>query len=239
MLAAAVVCASAQSKTGTVNGAVVDPNGNPLPGAVVSATGGAETTIVESDGTFSLEVPVYLKSLTASYPGYKDNKKKTDFSKEMLFTLSPKTSQTFINLAMGYSFSYDDSSPMVGLMIGKLATWGFYGKLLLPTSWKGMSTGNMLADMHVTFGAIRKIVKNVYVYLGAGYTGIPYWDYNDWDYDWDDEAIEGYSFAGMGLEGGFIFGIGKHFDITAGYTFGTDFDGWNTNTINISLGYKF
>ncbi|WP_417471148.1 carboxypeptidase-like regulatory domain-containing protein, partial [Leyella stercorea] len=38
--------------TRIIKGAVVDKNGNPLPGATVEATNGAESTTVDADGTF-------------------------------------------------------------------------------------------------------------------------------------------------------------------------------------------
>lgn len=60
--------AFAQS-TREVRGTVIDVYGNPIPGARVEATGGAETTVTDADGTFSIEVSQWLVSLTVTYPG--------------------------------------------------------------------------------------------------------------------------------------------------------------------------
>ena len=89
--------AIAQSTTKVVTGAVIDKNGNPLPGAIVEATGGAESTVVDADGTFSIEVPIWLKSLTTRYAGMKSKKKNLN-GRDMIFLLRPDTDSWFINL---------------------------------------------------------------------------------------------------------------------------------------------
>lgn len=58
-----------QVTTKIITGIVVDRVGEPIEGAYVNATNGPETVETGSDGTFSIEVPVWLKSLTASYYG--------------------------------------------------------------------------------------------------------------------------------------------------------------------------
>lgn len=76
-----------QVTTKIITGKVVDKTGEPLPGALVSATGGAETVATEADGTFTIEVPVWLKNLTASYAGHFETTQSVKKKKEVTFKL--------------------------------------------------------------------------------------------------------------------------------------------------------
>ena len=67
-----------------LKGAVVDKNGNAIPGATIEATGGAENTMSGPDGTFTLEVSRWLKSITVSYEGKHEKKIKVDPEEEEL-----------------------------------------------------------------------------------------------------------------------------------------------------------
>ncbi|MDE5807523.1 MAG: carboxypeptidase-like regulatory domain-containing protein [Muribaculaceae bacterium] len=58
-----------QVTTKIITGIVVDKGGEPVAGAYVNATNGPETVETAQDGSYSIEVPVWLKSLTASYYG--------------------------------------------------------------------------------------------------------------------------------------------------------------------------
>lgn len=223
LLAVATLGAAAQS-TRVVSGAVIDKNGNPLPGATVSATGGAETTLTQSDGTFSLEVPIWLKSLTASYAGMKDKKLRTDFNRDMIFTMKKAFNKAwFINLTAGYSIG-DFDFGNIGVMAGRYGKWGYYAKVTLPLHARiSYSYG-----MQGIVGGIKSISNRVYFYLGVGYGGVSYDDYYDYDY-----------VAGGAFEAGFLFRIGSHFNLGAGYTHTCDFEGWWNCNPNISLGYVF
>lgn len=86
LLAGVAVMTSAQN-TRVVTGAVIDKYGNPIPEAKVEATGGAENTMTNADGTFSIEVSQWLKSLTASYPGMGKIVRKIKPGKEILFKM--------------------------------------------------------------------------------------------------------------------------------------------------------
>ena len=128
----AVLAASAQS-TRQVRGAVVDKkNGNPLPGAKVEATGGAESTVTDADGTFTLEVSKWLKTLTATYPGM--NKKKENIeSSEIIFEMMPKQKMTwFVDVVGNVSYSTEVRPSLttggMGLMFGQIGKWGWYGR---------------------------------------------------------------------------------------------------------------
>lgn len=61
--------------TKTIHGVVTDEMGNPISGALVEATGGAENTYTAQDGTFTLEVSKWLLSATASYGNSKQTLK--------------------------------------------------------------------------------------------------------------------------------------------------------------------
>ena len=228
LLAMAMMCsiAMAQSETTrTIHGAVVDKNGNPLPGAVVSATDGAETALVNADGTFELEIPMWLKSVTASYAGYANKKMKPLFDQDMIFRLKKdKNRLGFINVFAGAAF-YDyggETGASLGLMGGTLSNWGFYVKA-------GMLYGfeEGLGGI-VTAGVTKRICNNVYAYLGIGYSSVLY--------AWDEEL-----YSGMAFDLGVIFKLSRHFDLTVGYTQTTDFtDLEGCNFIpNVSFGYVF
>lgn len=55
--------------TMTLQGVAVDRNGNPLKGVTIEAAGGITSTETADDGTFSMEVSRWLKSITASGVG--------------------------------------------------------------------------------------------------------------------------------------------------------------------------
>lgn len=55
----------------TLQGKVVDPQGNPLPGVTIALTGTNIGTVTDAEGNFVLNVPdTTIRSLTASYVGY-------------------------------------------------------------------------------------------------------------------------------------------------------------------------
>lgn len=223
-----LICAFAQMQsTGTIKGAVVDKNGNPLPGAMVQATGGAETVLVESDGTFEMEVPIWLKSATAKYPGMKSKKKKIDFQKPMIFTLKDDGRKWFVNVTGGLALLYtDQKSFLVGAMGGMLDTWGFYARFGIPTSGDEVTRG-----IQGIIGGIKHIYKGFYAYLGLGYGGVlDEYYYFDSYAEWCE---------GMAFDTGLIFLIGNHIDFTVGLTFNTNFYDDPSFTPNISIGYAW
>ena len=235
------VSVSAQTETtGVIKGAVIDKNGNPLPGATVSATDGAETTLVESDGSFVLEVPIWLKSVTASYPGLSSKKRKVDFNNPMVIKLRKKPFTGFINFVGGVNFipyyKKVQYGTWLGLMGGIMGNWGAYAKIMFPVS----SPGN--PHFSAILGANKHIYKSIYAYFGVG-VGEVNEGYKD--YKWDntnDKYIFDYRFrtyTSMAIDGGLMFKVGKHFNITAGLTLNTDFCNDVNYMPSISLGYVF
>ncbi len=167
-----------QTTTRVITGAVIDKNGNPLPGAIVSATGGAETVTADADGSFTIEVPLWLKSLTASYPGLGEKRMKTTAVNQMIFTLKSRNrTHGFINLvgqmrtAVGSDYKIPTQGEF-GVMGGAYRSWGGYLKVVI----RSVGAGVQLAEKKkhyspcptVTFGAIKRIAPSFNVLFGGG-----------------------------------------------------------------------
>lgn len=230
--------ASAQT-TRVVKGAVIDKNGNPLPGATVTATGGSEVTTVDADGSFSLEVPIWLKSMTAQYAGML-NKKVRIKNGDVIFRMTSKTDRQWF-LAGNYSFCVvegDVVGHMGGLMGGMLGKWGWYGKFNLGqntyySEYYNYNNGDYTYDEYkrsefqwnITAGVTKRIINPLHFYLGFGMGFVP----------------ERYDDSGIGVvpEFGLIGKIGNHFLIHTGYQCMVDFDGRIAHGVNVGLGYAF
>lgn len=171
-----------QAVTRVVKGAVIDKNGNPIPGATVRATGGAEVTVTDADGTYSLEVPVWLKSLTASYTGMMDKKLKLTTAGTTIFTLKPERGHTygFINLVGTQVWQVSPKAKgiptqtQLGLMGGAYRNWGGYLKAVMKLPGGRVKNVRYAYDDEfgyeptVTFGAIKRLSKNFNILFGAG-----------------------------------------------------------------------
>lgn len=188
ILAASAGIASAQSETPArpattrvITGMVVDKNGNPLSGAEVRATGGAETVYTEADGSFSIEVPVTLKSLTASYTGLRDCRLRTTSYNNMIFTLKDfNRTNGFVsvvgscNFALNSTPSIDGAIPQLGLMGGAYRKWGGYLKVLMGFGGQKYVTqyyNEVEGFPHfpvISGGAIRKLNEKFNIFFGAG-----------------------------------------------------------------------
>ncbi len=181
--------------TRVITGAVIDKNGNPLPGAIVSATGGAETVTADADGSFTIEVPLWLKSLTASYPGLGEKKMKTKVSQPMVFTLQKNRTQGFVNLigACAFQLGAPDGGPspvgQLGIMAGVYRSWGAYAKITFGIAGGGRDYYGEKLDHSpsVTVGVIKRISPTVNLFLGLGacYNYGVEDDY--WEFGWDPE----------------------------------------------------
>lgn len=247
--------AMAQTETTKkIHGAVVDKNGNPLPGAVVSATEGAETTLVNADGTFELEIPVWLKSVSASYAGYNTKKLKPSFVSDMVFQLKKDNHRYgFLNALGGVALYNGEAAPSMGLMGGILGNVGFYAKIgfsinTLPSyiGSSGFEEYYFDADEYgftSIVGITKRLYKNLYAYLGVGYARVlndeywvEYFEINEHRYY---SYSKEYANNGMAFDSGLLCMIGRHFNVTVGYTHTTDFEGYWNCIPNVSLGYVF
>ena len=213
-MAACLVCslAAMAQTTKVVSGAVIDKHGNPLPGATVSVPNGAESAIVDADGTYTLEVPVWSSSLVATYAGMMDKKMKIAGS-EVIFRMKPAIeSQWFLNVVAEYNY---ESGPYLGLMAGYLGKWGGY--LKVAPYLDGYDYEYYPA---VTAGVTKRFCRWLHMYAGIGAAPVSYW----YDYDY-------YEYA---LDLGFIIKPTKHFNIDLGLVMLYDIPG-----IHVGLGYSF
>lgn len=232
LLACAGATALAQS-TKVIKGAVVDKNGNPLPGAQVEATGGAESTTTDADGTFSLEVPMWLKSATARYAGMRDKKLKTS-SSDMIFRMKKDYGGGWFVSAVGSLTLGDwEDSPTgkAGVMGGYLGNWGGYVKSM----WFCAGAEEPAVPM-VSAGVIKRICRPLYAYLGVGYTKAlcddEYWDWG-YDYWWVDEEDAAV------FEAGFIYKPIPHLMLSLGYAVSPSFCCAVNHDIMLGVGFCF
>lgn len=241
------IAASAQS-TRVIKGAVIDKNGNPLPGATVTATGGSEVTTADADGTFSMEVPVWLKTATAQYAGMVNKKLKVSTG-DMIFRMKPKVNQWFVLGDYAHYFGENGcDGNMGGLMVGCLAKWGWYGKFhagktdkMMCGYYQGYIENNSKVMFNATVGVTKRIIKPLHAYFGFGaglmpeYNSFMWWDGSSSYYCWGSIHTK---FA-LVPEIGLIGKIANHFLIHAGYQPMVNLDAGVGHTINVGLGYAF
>ena len=229
--------AMAQS-TRIIKGAVVDKDGNPLPGATVEATNGAESTTVDADGTFSLEVSRWLNTATARYAGMRKKTLKVQDG-DMVFRLSPKYDKKwFLNLVSGVvtlDRTYDDydmqpnATFTIGLMGGYLSDWGGYAKLLWGLN---ASVIEETAVPTVTIGATKRLFSFMHAYAGVGYGMM---------HDAYSTGVSGAGnddYSAMAFDLGAIFRVKNHISANVGISWVTDFDQANYY-FSAGVGYVF
>lgn len=249
-LALASTAAMAQS-TRIIKGAVVDKNGNPLPGATVEATNGAESTTVDADGTFSLEVSRWLNTATARYAGMRKKTLEVQDG-DMVFRLSPKYEMDwFLNVVAGvvtveryaYNTNVPNTTYSLGLMGGFLGkNWGGYTKLLWIPNSSFVSEPSVPT---VTIGATKRVFSFMHAYAGVGYgksngRNKEYYSLKDPssgdevsitnEYSWNNDA--------MAFDLGAIFRVKKHMSANVGISCVTDFDDTNFY-FSAGVGYVF
>lgn len=217
------------SSTRTIHGVVIDKNGNPIPGAEVMATGGAETTITDADGTFTLEIPRFLKRVTARYAGMEDKKLKPNFDKEMVFEMIPDKfgkPAWFVNATPSFGIG---NTLDFNLMAGRLGKWGYFAKVGYHTAFyedyysdAGYSDNTIVdSGIVVTAGAIKHIYKPFNLYLGGGIA--------------TEASEKDGTIIIPAIDFGFMFRLGKHFDVTLDYRALWDWD----FQVGLGVGYVF
>ena len=212
--------------TKVISGAVIDKQGNPLPGAMVAVPNGADGAVVDADGTFSIEVPIWSKSLEAQYAGMKDKKMKIK-DEEMIFRMKPAAkNQWFINAVCDLGvFAYERGNVHLGLMAGYLGKWGGYLKVTPSLIAEDLLEGDLVGLPSVTAGVTKRFCNWLHMYLGLG--AAPYWDDAEYEY-------RGYSLA---FEVGFMIKPTKHFNINVGFYSNDLF--WAATGPQFGLGYSF
>lgn len=224
IMALTAVGASAQIEQKTVRGVVLDTNGNPIAGAEVMAPGGGASAITDADGSFSMTVSPYLKTLTATYAGMGSKKMKVRFDKDMVFNMkSAWKSRGFISLIGNVAYNEDLwDSPVSGgggIMGGLLGKWGVYGKVTMSNK----------KEVSATAGLIKGIIPALYFYIGVGYGSVA--DEGAW-YDYFDERgyihweyleTKTHHNNGGALDFGFIIKPAKHFGFSVGFNGASSF----------------
>ena len=226
------MAAMAQS-TRTIKGAVVDKDGNPLPGATVEATNGAESTVVDADGTFTLEVPRWLNTATAKYAGMYNKKMKVQAG-DMIFRMTPKKERVWmVNAIGGYGMGGAlDGGFTFGAMGANLGNWGGYLKLLFCVD---DNFTDMLGVPTVTAGVTKRVFDFMHVYAGAGYSPVNVSE------GWSSSYSEGWPIgnSGAAFDLGFIILPVRHMSVNLGYTLAYDFDGGYNSFVQLGVGYTF
>ena len=232
------MAAMAQS-TRTIKGAVVDKDGNPLPGATVEATNGAESTVVDADGTFTLEVPRWLNTATAKYAGMKNKKMKVQDG-DMIFRMNKFDSQWYVSVIGAKAGGQHLSAYGVGIMGGRLGNWGYY----LKGMW--VLNDNYSYDTAfptITVGASKRIRNFMHAYAGVGYAKVNIeqkyiWPSGGDTYGGDTYGVD-YNNDGVALEAGLLFTPVKRIIANVGITLNTDLDNHFNNLLHIGIGYVF
>lgn len=212
--------------TKTLNGAVIDKYGNPIPGAVVSATNGAENTIVESDGTFSYEVPIWLESITVECPGMHKKKVKLNSSTfaggQVVVKLRPKNGSWFVGGQLGMNIGRNLSADF-NVMGGYIGNWGGYGRIAV--SHRG--------TFYNVLGVTKHIKGKWYGMAGTfwGFCDGRYWKYNHYEYypNWDVAQV---------WDIGVLYAFSKHMHFTANVTPITNYSNINVH-LSVGIGYTF
>lgn len=218
--------------TKVIRGAVIDKNGNPLPGAIVEATGGAENVTADADGTFSMEVPFWLKTLTARYAGMKDKKLKLK-GDNLLFRMKPDNGgKWFVNFIGSYVSDSGHAGGRVGLMGGYMGNWGGYAKVM-PTI--GLASDGVPS---VTLGVIKRLYKPLHLYWGLGFVPVEQIYSYSYSYYSSSSYYDEYWDPGMAVDLGLLFKVAKHFNINVGYTFNTEFESY-AHEAHLGFGYAF
>lgn len=232
--------------TRTVHGYVIDKDGNPIVGAEVSAPGGGDAAITDSDGSFTLSVSPFLKKLTANYAGMGEKKLDVNFEKDMLFTLKPeKKHPFFLGLSMGIGVAtdcYDGHdyehyfawSPSI--MAGQLGKWGWYGKI----SYTGIDYGYQ-SNFSVIGGAVKSLVKNkCFLNFGVGYGNVGVTEYYTQYFDnWTNSGYSDNRYSGVALDLGVIIKPWEHWMLTVGFTPTLVFEDFNYSQYIGSIGFGY
>jgi hypothetical protein len=165
-----------------VRGKVTDMKGNPIPGAKIEVKGGAESTISELDGTFSLETKKSVKKVKVYYVGLQT--KVQNIKPDMLIKLHntnwwngiPGKQIWFISVQSGF-FNNRTSNPSLGLMIGRMKSFGWYVKgvyskdPVTDVSYHSSywTTSNKESGFQsITGGFICRLGCPIHLYLGTG-----------------------------------------------------------------------
>ncbi len=239
------ISAVSAQNTKTYTGFVVDKNGSPLVGAEIMAPGGGASAISDSDGSFSIEVPITLNKLTSYYTGMGEKTLKLgNNSSNLIFKMKHLKKMTgfisvignvgvSINKYSGYEWSLNRyeaytytgtgaclGGGLMGGQIGQLGKWGWYVKGIGYADEE-----DEVGALALTAGAIRKLGSKTHLYFGAG------------------GAVSNYRW-GFAIDLGTIINVSDHINLIAGLNYVNCIDGggsykYNNINLNIGVGYTF
>jgi len=234
LLALAAVTASAQTP---VTGTVVDKNKRPIPGATVELPGTDRSVLTNIDGSFTINDVPEKGKLTARFVGLQS---KTQLAKDSMIIVlrkggfwrwKPERWQFFMALQGGVvdsecNFWDSFKRPAIGLTIGAMKKWGFYGKVMMTPGLGEQShfnetdwfTGNTRKQMLTAVGGLMIHTGTpFYIHAGVGYmdTNVG-WEKLDGTY----AKYEDDHYSGVCFDAGLTLRLGKHFLLNGGYLYG-------------------
>ena len=162
-----------QRRANSLSGIVIDKKGNPLAGTKVESTTGGVSTLTDSEGYFSIELPTANYSLTFTKKGM--HKKNTKFStregnivtmrQERVGWFATAIASTSINKNR-VEMNSATGDTRGGIMWGYISSWGGYMKYTLAP--------NIEIPYAFALGVTKRVIKPLHVYAGAGYSAINY-----------------------------------------------------------------
>lgn len=221
MLCLAVVSASAMGQIRTIKGTVIDKKtGNGLPGAEVSVMGGAESTVTDADGSFTIDAGWYAKKLTTRYAGMRTKNTPIRGNNVLVEMKKQSTGNWFLSFQTGcmvgaaseYNINdyYSRARGTFGLMGGYLGKWGGYLKETTAITDDG-------AAFSLIIGATKRIFPWMHASVGFG-GGLGFQE----EYQYCTKySYDNYNYSDIwgtvGFEIGLIFKFAKHFTANIHY----------------------
>lgn len=171
--------------TQIITGIVTDINGEPIAGAELSTRGWSEVGYTDNEGKFSIEVPYWVTTLTASSKGFNNAIIEVSNSTPVEFQLQAKKPvYGFANIVGGAVWPLANRPagiiegggiPQFGLMVGLYRTWGGYMKIMFGMPF-GAHVNSVLTQWSnkyditptITLGVIRRITPEINVFVGTG-----------------------------------------------------------------------
>lgn len=108
-----------QSKGKTIEGKVVQENGEPLPGTSIVIVNTTTGTITDRNGGFRIEDVADNAEVTFSFVGFKTVKKQPDFQKNMVVILKKDTVQKDLNISIRSNDKTNPEAQPIVYMDGK------------------------------------------------------------------------------------------------------------------------
>ena len=192
-----VFCTPVIAQT-VITGTVTDTQGVPMPGAKVQVKGTHENVLTNMDGTFSIVSGQSDPKLKIEYVGWKSaTVNGEDGMTIQLGTGSATKYEWFAGLNVAFP-ELKLGSVAPGVMFGRVKKYGWYVKgqfngTVSTVYGTGWFTGkDKRRYWSASAGAVAKVYKFVYAYLGAGYENRDVaWEYQDGTYCKSGDSYKG------------------------------------------------